>query len=947
MSAFLCCQGHAQEYNYVHYDTKDGLAGNTVYCITEDKKGYLWFATENGVSRFDGKNFTNFTTDDGLTDNEVLSIAADSKGRVWMMPFNKTLCYYKDSKVINLTNDSSMKKINFTEYINPIGENKKGDYFFMTSKLVFCYTTRGEIEIKADYKKLAEKYQINAGDFYVISSRYSPDLELAIYNKNKVFIDRGNGFEFYKAFNKEFPDMARTYTGKPDYELTSAISPPFSGINSLTTIKGTKDILVNSNAGTWRMDSNGNILPQQYLKGKKTSFAIKDREGNLWFSTLGEGVYRLTSGAMHTYNVNTEALSVTKFRDDVCAGFSDGRLLRVHVKDYTTNFLPPPTDVRSNSMRLFTLKSDGEKTIYMGYDSHLGKYSGNNLSISPVRPIKSIDIIDQQNIVICTNFFIFRMNTSPLKIADTLFRERGTKVLYDRGQYYFGTLNGLVILDSSGHLLRTAEKNPQLSGRVVDMQMAPDRSVWIATNDKGIIHYKDGRVISLINYRTGLSSNGCRSLFLQGSYLWAGTNKGINKIDTRTHTVVAKYTVSDGLPSDNINGLYVEGPFIWVASSGGLTYYNEKDISDSSICLLDLHTIEVGGMRMPADAALNLGYRQNNISFSYTAISFKSSGEILYKYKLKGLDDDWNETKLTSLSYPTLPPGQYTFELYAINKFGKQSERITISFHIATPFWKTTWFWLLISLSAIALVSWLITLRFKTLQRRAKEKNDLHRKIGELEQASMRAQMNPHFIFNCLNSIQHFILKKDIENTNRYITQFASLIRQTLDNAARTNITIADEIRYLTSYMELERMRFPDAFHYKIELDPTIETDYTCVPSMVLQPFVENAIRHGIRNKTEGVGHIIIAMRQNNKGIHFVVEDNGVGRAAASRLKSEQHIEYQSKGISLATNRLDLLSTDNPEAITTTIHDLTDSHGTPSGTRVQIFFPHSLLKQLN
>jgi LytS/YehU family sensor histidine kinase len=227
------------------------------------------------------------------------------------------------------------------------------------------------------------------------------------------------------------------------------------------------------------------------------------------------------------------------------------------------------------------------------------------------------------------------------------------------------------------------------------------------------------------------------------------------------------------------------------------------------------------------------------------------------------------------------------------------------------------------------------------------EKNSLMNRMTELEQASLRAQMNPHFIFNCLNSIQYFILKGDIRQTNRYIAQFGNLIRQTLDNSAQADISLADEIHYLTNYLELEQMRYSSNFRYEIRVDETIRRDEVYLPSMLLQPFVENAIRHGIRHKQEGIGLVQISIRKEHNNILVSIEDNGVGREAASRYKSQQHIEYQSKGITLTKKRIDILNASHVDKIKTSILDLKDENEQPAGTRILLSFPYPVIEKLS
>ena len=248
---------------------------------------------------------------------------------------------------------------------------------------------------------------------------------------------------------------------------------------------------------------------------------------------------------------------------------------------------------------------------------------------------------------------------------------------------------------------------------------------------------------------------------------------------------------------------------------------------------------------------------------------------------------------------------------------------------------------------ALGVASSLINYRYKYLQKKVEEKNVINKRITDLKLASLRAQMNPHFIFNCLNSIQHFILKNDIAQTNRYITKFSNLIRQTLDNSGKVNISVSDEMNYLISYIELEQMRFSSKFQYIISIGPDIQTDYMFIPSLLFQPFVENSIRHGIRYKKTGTGLIKITITQTSSDVLFTIEDNGIGMEAARRYRSVQHIEYQSKGITLTQDRLETLNSVDTEKITCVITDLKDESLNSRGTKVTISFPKSIIEKLN
>lgn len=934
----------SQEYNYIHYDTKEGLAGSVVYRMCQDNKGYIWFATDNGISRFDGKTFKNFTTKEGLTDNEVLFIQNDSKGRIWIMPFNKTLCYYYNGVIYNSENDSSLKNIHFNDYAIMNGENNKGEPYFSTFDGVYVYKNNKQLKRIADYKKLAEKYSLDPADFvHTYYHQYPHPYGMVLYNKEYIFVETDDDFIFRRKTKSNTSRFEDNFKITPDLEIIFYKKTPPAGFMSGTIVNENLR-LVNTSNGSWLADSNGITNDKPFLPGKKVSHSMVDKEGNFWFSTLGEGIYRLSSIAVKTFSPENDFLCIEAQDRKVYAGTGKGTLNII--QDATLKKIRFRKDpLEGNVPRLYTMKKDRKGNIFLGFDKYLVKYTGGSQLYSSVSPIKSIDIIDADHIVVCTNINTLKLRKSDLKVIDTIWKTRGTKVVYDKGIYYIGTLNGIVILDTNKHIKPIKLEGSALGRRIVDLCKSNDGSIWIASNDNGIFRYYEGKIRDSINTANGLNSNICKSLFTHENYLWVGTNIGINKIDITSKKIVKSYSSSTGLSTEIINAIYAMNDTIWACTPKGLTFFNENLISDSSICTLDLHVM-VSGKQVDPAAKLKLSPRDNNISFDYTAISFKSEGEILYWYRLLGLDTGWIQTSLSSISYPSLPPGNYEFTLYAINKLGRKSETAIIKFSIVAPFWKTIFFWTTIGILSLFLLWYLMNLRYKALQKKEAERNKIAARISELEQLSLRAQINPHFVFNCLTSVQSFVLSNDMQTANRYIGEFGSLMRQTLDNSSRSSISIASEIKYLESYLKLEQMRFPSKFNYSFQIDDHIDKDSLFIPPLFLQPFVENAIRHGLRHKNTADGLIKIDIYKAGDNIIFSVEDNGVGRQAASQYKTSRHIEYQSKGISLTLDRLEMLNAENIEKTEVQIVDLIDDHQRPAGTKIIIKFPLSVINKL-
>jgi len=258
------------------------------------------------------------------------------------------------------------------------------------------------------------------------------------------------------------------------------------------------------------------------------------------------------------------------------------------------------------------------------------------------------------------------------------------------------------------------------------------------------------------------------------------------------------------LPSDNISAIATKGNKVFVGTPKGLTYFEVDKISQSSACDLQLTGIYVANKYWAYDTTgFSLSHKDNDIRFEFSGISFKSAGEMTYKYRLIGLQPEWRTTTEKQLSFPSLSSGKYSLQLKAINKYGVESKTKEIAFTIEKLFWEKTWFRLTVILLLAGSVWAFITYRIRKIKQKEKEQTELNQRIAELEQKALRSQMNPHFIFNCLNSIQQFVGEKDITGANNFITDFSRLIRMTLDLSTHALINMNEEIEYISTYLKV------------------------------------------------------------------------------------------------------------------------------------------------
>lgn len=229
-----------------------------------------------------------------------------------------------------------------------------------------------------------------------------------------------------------------------------------------------------------------------------------------------------------------------------------------------------------------------------------------------------------------------------------------------------------------------------------------------------------------------------------------------------------------------------------------------------------------------------------------------------------------------------------------------------------------------------------LKIQFEEIER---QKADIEAINQALRLQALKAQMDPHFIFNALNSIQHFVVQREAKEALDYLSKFSKLIRQVLENSVNETVSVADELKALTHYLDLERLRFNGAFTYEIDLDEDLDPYTTDIPPMLLQPYVENAILHGLRHKTDGPGRLTVHLLNQVTHLLCVVADNGIGRAAAATLKAHNPKSHVSRGTFLTDARLHLLNAGQAEPVSVVTIDVRDETGKPAGTRVEITIP--------
>jgi hypothetical protein len=485
--------------------------------------------------------------------------------------------------------------------------------------------------------------------------------------------------------------------------------------------------------------------------------------------------------------------------------------------------------------------------------------------------------------------------------------------------------------------------------------------VWFATDPIGLsrFDYHAHPDSAFINFsmEDGLPASHIGGLVTdKNGKLWMSSFNGIASMDPVDFTI-RMYGKGDGLVqtfSSGSNVVISPANLIMVGMENGYYSFSQDDlVTNVTPPELVIHDLLVFDLPRQLDyegqsiQPIELTYKENFLTIRFSVINLTESERNTVRYIMEGLEEKWNtQTGIHQVSYTNIPPGEYTFRIRAANNDGVWNDQETqIAVIIKPPFWQRTWFYMLITAIGMALIGWLYHYRLsqsiqknKLLAEQETLKAEAEKQMAQLEMSALRAQMNPHFIFNCLNSINRFIIVNDNDTASEYLTKFSKLIRQVLDNSRGEKTFLSTEIETLKLYIEMESLRFADKFECEITVDPELQQHSYVLQPMLIQPYVENAIWHGLMH-LKGKGKLTLTFTKKNDSLVVSIMDNGIGRELAKTIKANQLVQRKSHGMRVTAERMSLLSKKLNVPVRAEIIDLYNEEQTPTGTRVFLTLP--------
>jgi len=880
-----------QSPGYRNFSVKDGLPSSEVYSSIQDSKGFMWFSTDRGVCRFDGYDFKTFTTSDGLADNTIFECQEDYKGRIWFRSLSGKLSYFYNDSIYRLSiNDSLTKlvKTAFTEsmVIDTTDNIYMGLYGF----------TQGVISINLR-KKTISIIKIPEGTSYVLllskkmaingytgNPRYRPTIEGPLESGIYIYA-LGPGDSTVRQVKKRDWEMPRNILIHdkvillPDHKIAVSVNTDFIILDTTSARfiyykrygNDITNISCNKEHGIWVSTEhsleyiiNGNVVnihTPSLIKNNHVTSVTTDYEGGTWFTTLYGGVYYSASLEFKTYSTDNglpgnkiAAITVEKNGTIWTASERNNKIAVIQNDSIIFHLLPNSDGLSVNSI---LLRDNNEVWISNSSLKGLLIYKNNktfDLLASCINGFACL-IPDTGGFCWATGYrMLFSMKRSGRDIVSSKFITLDSKVFSlckcQDGAFYIATLKGLWGYKNDS-LINYGDKYNILKNRIDDIIEAGDSSLWIATKDTGVIIMK-GNKLTHITSKEGLLSNFCQCLCTDyKGNIWVGTNKGISHLFLSKDHSHTKIDTIINLSSQNlieVNKIVILKDSVYAATSNGLTVFNMNNVSYNKVSPpVYITGIKINNKNWPVTSTLKLYYDENYFFISFVGLTYKDAGNVQYRYKMEGIDTGWIYTRNRDVQYPKLAPGNYKFLVSAMNNDGKWNQiPAAIQLNISPPFWATWWFRSLIIIVIAGFIYW----RFKVVENRGKRDAEINKQLITMELKELKAQMDPHFLFNNLNTLTHLVeLKSD--DAPEFVEELSKYYRYSLQFRNSEFTALENELKQAVRYIHILKIRFGDNMKIDWKVDEPLKSYYVATYS--LQLLLENITKHNIVSASKPV----------------------------------------------------------------------------------------------
>ena len=932
-----------------HFSIVNGLPSNAVYSILEDKQGFIWFTCNEGLFRYDGMHYKSYRNKN-QTNYAGSNILQDSKGRIWYENFDGYSFYVekdslKEFPQVSVANFFPLQVTKSFLFIQENGnlvainiQTLKPEKRFKTSDFIYATTTFNN-----------EFYFIDKQTLYKINNH------LRIQKIAEAPLD-ATEFPFLASDKKSIYLTKKQSDKNGVWKLNVKSFEKIANITSNQIIQNTRifrhELFFLTTTGLCRFNLTTKTFRKPLLESKNSSDLLIDFKGNYWLTSTVDGIFIVPDFNTKQYTFDfIQPFRSINFRNKLLISSKNEKVVWFNPTSSefevfasgNTNAIPYYLFVDSLRNQVVRVQSDG-----FTYFSDLNTKKLIQKSIIAIKKIIPID--SKYNAFVSSGlngFYCHKNDLSKLSALDYSVQQlekikdgdfiffrlplegRGKSVFLDPNSknIYFTTNAGTFRLKNGNAL----EQVFGVKSKMIVHVFSWNKQIMALGYD-GYIHTLTNNSTTTKNKKLNEIQN-CIQIKQIDKKLYVRTNNQIIVFGISKKGITQFYT-SINLKNSECNDFCVVQNEIWIMTPNGFIKWHVYDNrKQKKVGRFEITSLYLNG-EIVSDISKPLHYYQNNLKVEFALLDYGISTISSVEYKIN--DQNWTsiDSKVRSLNFPVLASGSYKLQFR-----GKLNSKYLLfkelNFEINPPFWSTIWFILIIILSVSVIVIWYFRRKIKAnriLNQLMNEKIILESNLNKSLLASIKSQMNPHFIFNALNTIQAYIYMNDKKNATGYLSKFSKLTRSILELSEKEEITLSEDIKTLTLYLELEKMRFQDGFEYIIET-ADIDINSVKIPPMMLQPYVENAIKHGLLHN-EGDKRLSINMRQEKNVLTICIDDNGIGRKKSAELNFKRNKYHEGFATNANEKRLDLLNENNEISVVFT--DKYTDAGQAIGTTVQL-----------
>ncbi|MBK8847017.1 MAG: histidine kinase [Bacteroidetes bacterium] len=889
----------------------DGLASNSVYGCLQDYQGFMWFYSTRGISRYDGHRFKNFSINDGLPSNDIWFLSIDSLNKIWIHVYDRSLYYIENEEVKKAVDLPGTYSINLLE------SDQNGNIYCNDTSIRFVLMYENN-----NYKFVSK-----------VSKPSIQNTQTNFYYNNNYTIE-------YNAFR----DTAEVtlLKSKKTYTLYSA-----KDIHYRSPVFKNGKLILSSSIGMHLFNQDSLEMEYQYTLPNALNRVYLDNDGNIWATTREQGVYlyKKKNRSLKRLDLNTASplSSIIPYNKSNLYADMDNNIYSFDTASFTFNYKYTIPKVRfaspffHNDEFIITLSKpimlENKSGKWLPY-KYMEKFTG----IEPSVPSR-VNYYNKDTLLISRQM----QRASLLCLVHDSIRELPLFVDNERFQLSFIDKDGIIYFFSKYNIYvlnRNFICNDTISYEpyfktlsITHVNQHPQTGdIFIGTDGQGIYKISSG---SIRKVSTNLTVN--KFLFAKGGIVFSN-DVGIYYYRLQNDTLSPRiaYTTQDGINGNDLIDFYINNDTLNAIMRNEILQiaFNPNPPKPKALLLYKAMCDSVEFTSLPLFSAPNTF---ENIEMYFSLFNFDYVDEIQYSYIL----NENTEPTLLETNYlrlKELKSGEYTITVTATNKFtGDVLARLEKKFSVKVPWYGTLLFRLLVNFVVLGAVIWLYRNRIQAKAERENKIKTLELSMKELKLNALESQMNPHFIYNSMAAIQSYIQANKKAEAEHFLTSFSKLVRQYLEASRKSFINLKDEIELLTRYLTLEKLRYEDKFEYHISIDPNIDLEHVKINTMLLQPFVENAIQHGLFHRIDH-GILDLTFTKIKADLHITITDNGVGVENSKKFKQHNNSIISSRAMEIFEEKLEIVNRIKPGALQCTITNLDDNAPQYKGTVVKLIF---------